>query len=337
MAPALQRDHKCETVQTLITADLDEGNMRIVQAASIATVVLLGFWPTLTLSAPPPPPTPLPPLPPTPEDSGYTAYYVKPDFKPSGDPSEGNNARRFDISTGSGPNGDITGEYVAGVLPPGAYKVSIHAKASAPGATLRIGVSDKFISAPLQLSTKWKEYSQIVGVTEPSDRRGEWFREGNIRGGWIDIAGFSITPAGDEISKAPDLPQFPDDDAFQGYYSKPAFVPVDTPNGVGRRFSISTGSGDSKDISGVWFTGVVGPGHYQVSLYARSSDTGPTLHLGLSDKYLSAGLPLSTHWHKFSVNLVVTEPTDRAGEWYRQGNVPGGWIDVADFSVVKTK
>jgi len=40
--------------------------MRIVQAASIATVVLLGFWPTLTLSAPPPPPTPLPPLPPTP-------------------------------------------------------------------------------------------------------------------------------------------------------------------------------------------------------------------------------------------------------------------------------
>lgn len=286
-----------------------------------------------------------PPLPPTLEDAAYQGYYEKPAFAPVEAPSGGNTARRFPVFAGSGASGDMSGVYFPGSATPGRYRVSMLARASAPGPVIRLGVSDNYASDPFPLTTEWQEYSATFDVAEPTDRAGQWFRQGNLEGGWIDVASFTVAEVGPDTAVLPQppglpsLPPNPEDDGYTGYFAKPSFAPVDSPlgRGTGRRFDVSSGAGASGDLSGVVVPGVVAPGTYRVSIYARASAEGPALQIGLDDAAISAPLALTTDWKRYDALVEVTAPTDRAGQWFRKGNIASGWIDVAGFAVIEAE
>lgn len=308
---------------------------RIAILLTAAASLCLGW----SASAQPAAPT----VPQFPDEPGFVAYFAKPTFTPSPGPDgEPDLGRRFDVTSGAGPANDLSGVLLEGVVQPGKYKVSIYARASAPGPTIRLGISDKFAGEPMPLSTDWQEFSTVLDVTEPTDRAGQWVRQGNINGGWVDVARFAIEPYV-EPAKPPvivgieSLPRFADDPAFAAYYVKPTFIPTDSPfgKGTGRRFDASSGGSDGGNISGVVFPGVVEPGKYKVSMYARASASGPKLAIGIDDDAMSPPFTLGTAWREFSATVDVAKPTERAGQWFRTGNIKDGWIEVAQFTIAK--
>lgn len=274
---------------------------------------------------------------PQPEEPTYQGYYEKPAFSPVASPLGEGSGRRFSIASGAGSAGATSGVWLTGSLPVGSYRVTLQARASAPGPTIRVGLSDSYLSAPLPLTTDWKEYSETIYAYSPTDRAGEWFREGNLPDGWIEVAGFTVTPVPASTAETPEVPSDPANESFIAYYQKPLFVPTESPKAgmIARRLSLVSGGGPAGDMSGVWLPGQLAPGTYEVSIRARASGAGTVLRIGLSDKYSSEPLSLTPAWQDFKQVFKVTEPTDRAGQWYRQGNLPEGWMDVAGFAVKK--